>query len=188
MADEREWETLRSEVAWSGRAIDVVVDHVRLPGGAELSYEYVNEPDGVVVLPVTDAGNVVMINEWRQTVGRVDLALPGGSLSGDNPEAAARRELEEETGYVSGSLSHLITVEPTNGTTDGVHHHFVAEGCRPEGTQRLDQTETIDTIELPIEEVRDAVQSNRIRDGKTVTAVLYHRLEDRDTSFSRPLG
>ena len=71
--------------------------------------------------------------------------LPDGSIEADDPdrEAAARRELAEETGYEGGAVEHLTTVEPANGFADSLFHYFVARDCEQTAGQDLDDNETI---------------------------------------------
>src|SRR6056297_3515975 len=94
-ADELAWELLGSAIDYSCPGFDVRRDDVRLPDGTDADYHYVDEPPAVVVLPFTPAGEVVVIEEWRQAVGRVSRGLPAGTTeeTDDDLATAARREL-----------------------------------------------------------------------------------------------
>jgi len=135
-----------------------------------------------VVLPLTPDGDVVVIDEWRQAVGRV-RGLPAGSVEpedADDLERAAARELAEETGYEADSFERLTTVEPTNGIADSVHHHFLATGCEPTAEQDLDHNESIAVETVPYDDdLLEAVVDEGLRDGRTVTAVLWYELLHR---------
>jgi len=176
--NELAWDTLDREVAYSCPGFDVVHDDVRLPGGAETDYDYLSEPPAVVVLPFRGDGgpgdDVVVIEEWRQAVGRVNRGLPAGGVEpgDDDLAAAAHRELAEETGHEAGSVEQLLSVEPANGIADSVHHYFVARDCAPAGDQRLDDDESIRVETTPYEELRAAVLADEVRDGRAATAVL----------------
>jgi len=136
-----------------------------------------------VVLPLTPDGDVVVIDEWRQAaVGRVNRGLPAGSVEpedADDLERAAARELAEETGYEADSFERLTTVEPTNGIADSVHHHFLATGCEPTAEQDLDHNESIAVETVPYDDLLEAVVDEGLRDGRTVTAVLWYELLHR---------
>lgn len=188
MSDEQlAWETLDSQITYSCPGFDVVTDEVRLPDGTETTYDYLSEPPAVVVLPFTVDGDVVVIDEWRQAVGRVNRGLPAGSVEHDDESlaCAARRELREETGYESDDLQQLLTVEPMNGAADSVHHVFVARNCRPTADQNLDDNESIRVDTTVFERLRDAVAAGEIRDGRTALAVLRFALADETSDAER---
>jgi ADP-ribose pyrophosphatase len=175
--DDLAWTTLDSRVDYSCPGFDVRVDDVRLPDGTEGEYHSVTEPDAVVVLPFTPDGDVVVIEEWRQAVGRVNRGIPAGTVDGEEElSSAAGRELREETGYTADRLEPLATVEPLNGVSDAVHHHFAAYGCERQGDQRLDGDESIRAETTPYRAFRDAVRAGEVRDGRAVLAVAYYEL------------
>jgi ADP-ribose pyrophosphatase len=178
--DELAWETLSSETAYTCPGFDVVHEDVRLPDGTETDYDYLDEPPAAVVLGFTPGGEVVVIEEWRQPVGRVNRGLPAGSMEGgEDPETAARREFEEETGYEADSMDHLLTTEPANGVTDTLHHHFLAEGCTPTGEQDLDGDEDIRVDTAAYDDLLGAVLAGDVRDGRTVLTLLFHAAKGR---------
>lgn len=170
------WETTGSEIDYSCPGFDVRRDDVRLPNGTETDFHSVEEPPAVVVLPFTPDGDVVVIDEWRQAVGRVNRSLPAGSLEDhdDDFETAARRELTEETGYDAGDIERLVSVEPLNGVANSVHHHVVAYDCEPASEQSLDFNESIEPTTVPYDDLLAAIEDGDVRDGKAVTGVLYY--------------
>ncbi|QFU82801.1 NUDIX hydrolase [Natronorubrum aibiense] len=172
------WDTLEREVAYSCPGFDVVNESVQLPDGAETDFDYLSEPASVCVLPFTPDGDVVCIDEWRQAVSRVNRGLPVGGTEPDDDdlEAAARRELAEETGHEADHLEPLVTVEPANGIADSVIHCFVAYGCRPTADQQLDHNESIRVTPLAYETLLEAIRNGEIRDGRAVLAVSYYQL------------
>ncbi len=177
-ADPLAWDTLESDVTYSCPGFDVVTQTVRLPDGSETDFDYLSEPESVCILPLTDDGDAICIEEWRQAVGRVNRGLPVGTTEPDDDdlETAARRELAEETGHTAATLEHLITVEPANGLADSVMHFFVAEGCEPAGEQRLDYDESIRVSPMPYASLLEAVRNGEVRDGRAVLAVSYYQL------------
>jgi len=176
--DDLAWETLDSRVAYTCPGFDIIKEAARLPDGTETDFDYLTEGESVVVLPFTADGDVVLVEEWRQAVKRVNRALPAGGLepADDDPAAAVRRELTEETGYEAGAVEHLTTVEPANAITDIVFHYFVARDCAPTGEQDLDDSETIRVTRAAFDDLRDAVREGEIRDGRTALGVLYYAL------------
>jgi ADP-ribose pyrophosphatase len=191
--DELRWQTTDSAVDYTCPGFDVRRDEVTLPDGTETDYHYVDEPHAVVVLPFTPDGDVVVIEEWRQTVGRVNRGLPAGSVETDDVDfdAAARRELREETGYEADTVSHLFSAEPTNGIANSVHHHFVARGCTPTADRDLDFNESIrvdtadydDLLAAALDSAAPRSASNRtqsddghLRDGRAMLALTQYEL------------
>ncbi len=176
--DSLAWETTDSTVAYSCPGFDIVNETVQLPDGTETDFDYLTEPPSVCILPLTPDGDIVCIEEWRQAVSRVNRGLPVGGTESDDVdlEAAARRELREETGYEADTLESLVTVEPANGFADTVVHFFVARGCRPTADQQLDHDESIRVATTTLKDLTEAVADGTIRDGRTVLALSYYRL------------
>jgi ADP-ribose pyrophosphatase len=177
--DDLAWETLESRIDYSCPGFDVREDAVRLPDGTETSYHSLTEPDSVVVLPFTPDGDVVVIEEWRQAVERVNRGLPAGGLEpgDDDVAAAARRELAEETGYEAASVEHLATYEPANALLNVTFHYVVARGCEPTGEQDLDHNESIRLDETSFADLREDCLAGDIRDGRSALAVLQYELQ-----------
>ncbi|SFR62026.1 ADP-ribose pyrophosphatase [Halogeometricum rufum] len=179
--DELAWRTTDSAIDYACPGFDVRMDDVTLPDGTETDFHYVDEPEAVVVLPFTPDGDVVLVEEWRQAVGRVNRGLPAGSLEPDDDDiaAAARRELAEETGFEAGSLERVGSVEPANGLLNSVHHHFVARDCEPTAEQELDFNESIRVAVEPYEDVLAAAVDGHLRDGRAVLGILRYELAGR---------
>ncbi len=178
MSDELTWETLDARTAYTCEGFDVVTEDVRLPDGTEAAFDYLAEGESVVVLPFTPNGEVVVVEEWRQAVKRVNRGLPAGSVEPDDdePADAVRRELAEETGYEAGSVEPLTSVEPTNGFADAVFHYFVARDCEPTAEQQLDYNESISAGTTTFDELVERVRTGDLRDGRAATAILYYAL------------
>jgi ADP-ribose pyrophosphatase len=201
--DDLAWETLDSDIDYACPGFDVRRDEVRFPSGETDGFHYVDEPPAVVVLPLTPDGDAVVIDEWRQAVGRVNRGIPAGTMEpedaeegaadgdreksadpGGDPtddavERAAARELAEETGYEADAFERLTTVEPTNGMANAVHHHVLATGCEPTADRDLDHNESISVETVPYDDLLAAVVDDELRDGRAVTAVLWYELLHR---------
>ncbi|QSG05836.1 NUDIX hydrolase [Halapricum desulfuricans] len=175
------WERLESETVYTCPGFDVISETVRLPDGTETDFDYVAEGDSVVVLPFSTEGEVVVIEEWREPVRRVNYGLPAGGVEPDEsePATAVERELAEETGYEAGRVEHLTTVEPANGFADTVFHYFLAEGCTPTAERDLDHDESIDVTTTSFEDLLAAVREGELRDGRAALGILYYHAFQR---------
>ncbi|SHG72822.1 NUDIX hydrolase [Halobaculum gomorrense] len=180
--DDLAWETFGGDTDYSCPGFDVRRDDVRLPDGTETDFHYVDEPPAVVILPFTPDGDVVLVEEWRQAVGRVNRGLPAGTVEDDDADlaAAARRELREETGHEAASVERLLTVEPANGFANSVHHYFLARECTQaaEADLDLDFNESIRPVTTDYEGFRDAVFAGEVRDGRAVIGVSAYENGD----------
>lgn len=178
MADELAWDTLDSEIVYTCPGFEIERDRVRLPDDTETAFDYLVDDPAVVVLPFTTDDEVIVIEEWRQAVGRVNRGLPAGGREAEDAdiEATAYRELTEETGYVADRVEHLVTLEPANGITNAVHHYFAAYDCIQNGTRDLDRNESIRVERTTYEQLRERVHRGQLRDARTALAVFYYDL------------
>jgi ADP-ribose pyrophosphatase len=171
------WQTTASEVAYECPGFSIVREDVRLPDGTETDFDYLRSGHSVVLLPFTPDGDLVLVEEWREAVDRVNRALPAGGVEGEEDfAAAAHRELAEETGYEADSVEEFVEFEPANGVTDAVFHYFVARDCEPTGEQDLDFNESIEVVTEAYEEFLEGVKSGEIRDGRSALGVLHWEL------------
>lgn len=178
--DDLAWKTLDSCVAYTCAGFDIHNQNVRFPNGEDGEFDYLSENEAVVVLPFTPNEEVIVIDQWRQAVKRVNRSLPAGSIEADDDhETAARRELAEETGYEAGSVEHLTTVEPANGISDSVFHYFVARNCQSTTEQDLEDDESIRVKTTTLDDLLDAAREDEFRDGRSAMAVLYYELFER---------
>lgn len=175
------WTTETRENAYSCPGFSIVHETVTLPDGTQTDFDYLHDEPSVVVLPFTPDGDLVLIEEWRQAIKRVTRGFPAGGLEpGEDPREAAHRELTEETGYEATRVRTLATFEPATGISDATFHYVVANGCRPTGSQNLDDDESIRVETGTLEELFRALLQGELRDGRTALGVLYYAFERVD--------
>lgn len=155
-----------------GRKFDFELLTVRQPGGSVLEREVVRHPGAVVVVPVTDRGEIVLIRNFRVTVEEHLWECCAGTLEpGEDPAVCASRELIEETGYRAAKIESLGWFYTTPGLTDERMHAFFASGLSHVG-QDLEDDETIEVEAVPAARVLEMIDSGRLRDGKSMVALL----------------
>jgi ADP-ribose pyrophosphatase len=172
--DVRPWETLASETALGEKWLTVRRDVVRLPSGAVLDDFFVWEsPHIVTVVPCTRDGRFVLIEQYRHALGLVSLQFPAGAAEpGEPPEAAARRELEEETGYVGGELTLLYQAAPNAHKITDLEDLYLADGVVPDGVRVDDENEPIRVVLATPDELRGHLAANRIHGATAALAAV----------------
>ncbi|WP_191555976.1 NUDIX hydrolase [Metabacillus idriensis] len=171
--------TKSSEKLFSGRIIDLYLEEVELPNGKTSTREIIKHPGAVAVIAITKENKIVMVQQYRKAMERVLVEIPAGKLEkGESPEVTAKRELEEETGYTTDSLQHLISFYTSPGFADElVHLYFTEELQILTEKAELDEDEFVDVLEVTLEEAQQMIDDRRIFDAKTAYAVQYLQLK-----------
>jgi ADP-ribose diphosphatase len=171
-----ELKQLSREVIYSGKVFDLIVDQVEYPSGNKGIREIAHHPGGAVAVPVLDDGRVVLVKQLRYPFGTHIYEFPAGKLGpGEDPALAVARELEEETGYIAGSLERLTSIYSSPGFCDEVVHIFLATQLRetPDGHKR-EEGEFSMTVELKSQsDALAMVESGEIKDAKTIIGLLW---------------
>jgi len=167
-----EEEKISSRPVFAGRLLKVRVDTVRLPNGVESTREVVEHPGAVAVIALTPERELILVRQYRQAVGEVMLEVPAGvPLAGEEGAAAARRELEEETGWRAGSVKKLFSGYASPGYSNEVIQFFLAEELAS-FQQKTDEDELIEVVKLPLGEARALLRTGKIKDNKTILAIM----------------
>ena len=169
---------LATRRAYTGRLLVVDEETVRTPTGAEITLEMIRHPGAAAVVallsdPGVDDPHVLLIHQYRYAAGGDIWEIPAGVLEpGEEPEACARRELEEETGARAERFEHLTTIFTTPGFTDERIHLFLATEISA-GSAALQEDEDIEVHSRPVSEVLRMIRDREISDAKSIAALLY---------------
>lgn len=156
------------QIIFNGKRFKVTTENVN--GHVK---EIVRHPGAVVIIPILDDGQIVMIKNERFVVQQNLWELPAGTIEiGEDPLETARREILEETGYEAKSMEFLFNFYSTPGFCDEIMHVYIAKSLTLKG-QHLDETEKITVHPLPLKKIMEMMYNKEIRDGKTIAALLY---------------
>lgn len=165
----------RREKLHQGRVFALVRENVTLDNGVTVDIDTIRHPGASAIVPLTDAGSVLLIRQYRHSVGGYIWEIPAGTLNPDeDPEACAARELTEETGYAAGAWRRLGEITPVPGYSDERIHLFLATDLTP-AAQNLDVDEVLAVHEFPLERAAEMIASGEIQDAKTICALLRMR-------------
>ena len=150
-------------------------DPVHLPNGQEIDDFYtVTIRDAAAIVALDEVGNLILKNEYRYCYGRSLIEVPAGTFEANEADglAVAKRELLEETGYVSDEWQYLgATVESSAKLTNYMHIYF-ANHCRKVSEQHLDATEELDVLVVPLRQAVDMVMDNEICCNSSAHGIL----------------
>jgi ADP-ribose pyrophosphatase len=167
-----EEKTLSSERLYEGKILTLRRDIVTVRDGKTSIREIVEHHGGVVIIGITDEGNIPLVTQFRKSAEKAVLEIPAGKLEGDeNPESAALRELKEETGYTAAGIRLLTKAYSSIGYSTEILYFYLATDLTA-GETDFDESEAIEIEEYPVEKLRDMAMHGEIEDQKTLVAVL----------------
>jgi len=170
---ETPWKRLSTTPIYRNRWLSLREDLVELPDGQTTIYGVVSCGECVGVLPFVDRDTVVLVRQYRYVSQRATWEMPtGGVHAGESLEAAAQRELAEETGYRAGRLTHVSTYHTSKSVVDETAYLFLGEEL-VSAPVSPDETEFITVRLFPFETALEMVVSGEIVDSMTIIAVLH---------------
>jgi ADP-ribose pyrophosphatase len=183
------WPLLGREVVYKTPIFSLWKEQVTSPRtGEDLSLYVLDSLDWVNVIPLTSAGEVVLIRQYRQGTRALTLEIPGGMIErGESPAEGAARELLEETGRKGSSLSLLGVVEPNPAILNNRCYTYLAHDVEEVAEQELDRGEEIEVLPTPLSEVPGLIASGAIQHSLVVVA-FYWLLIAREGGFEPQKG
>jgi len=165
-------------IVWSGTLVSAGTGTFVDPDGNQFERDVVHHPGAVVVVPVTDDEEVVLVRQYRAAIDRILLELPAGKRDvADEPvESTAARELEEEVGMRAASMEKMAEFYNSPGFCDEHSYLFLATGLIECATSFQGHEEQHMTIErVPLRRVPDLITAGEIVDAKSIIGLCLAR-------------
>jgi len=166
----KHWKTLSSKILFKNPWWTYKADEYQIPDGINGEYHYVHTFGSSMVVPITDQGKIILVNQYRYLCAKESIEFPcGGVKEGKTHQEMAHVELEEETGHRSKSLIFVAEFNPFNGVTNEMCHVFIARQLE-KTESKPDVTEEFEILYLTPKEIDSLIESNNIWDGMTIAA------------------
>ena len=182
------WKVVSSTRDKSYRVFSLRTDRAVSPRtGMEHDFFILESSSWVNVIPVTEGNDVVLVRQYRHGIGAVTLEIPGGLVeASDTPMEAARRELEEETGYRAADMVLLGSVHPNPAIQNNLCHTFLARDARAAGMQSQDEKEDIEIVLCPLAEIPRLIRDGTITHALVLAAFYRYFMEFPRAALGNP--
>lgn len=165
---------ITSKILYQGKVFRLQRDTVIEPGGVRVERDIIIHPGSVVVLPIFEDGRVLLIRQYRHSVGEFLWELVAGRKDPEEtPAVAARRELLEETGYTAKLLRKLVRVIPTPGFVNEWMWIYAAEKLA-QGAAQPEEDEKITPRIFTLKQVDSMIKRGTIHDAKSIVGLMYY--------------
>jgi 8-oxo-dGTP pyrophosphatase MutT (NUDIX family) len=173
------WREIASKHLLDCRIIQIYRSTAVSPdSGAPHDFVQIRSVDWVQIIPITAAGEIVMVKQWRAGPGTMTLEIPGGLLDdGEDPAIAAARECREETGYAAKTVCSMGSMNPNPALFTNRLHSFYALGVERAGEIQNEGTERTEVVLVPLRDLETLLRENRI-DHSLVAATLWRYLRE----------
>lgn len=166
------WNIISSVTEYRTRIFDIKKQSAKSAQGKEGDFYVIDTNDWVNVIALTQNEEVILVKQYRHGIDAMSLEIPGGVIdSGEESFAAAQRELEEETGFVSKKWTYLGKSSSNAAIMNNFTHTWLAEECEQKSTQSLDEHEEIEISRLPKAEFFKAIKNGEIHHSVVLAGV-----------------
>lgn len=169
---------IKTEKILHGNFFDVKRDTVILPNGNKATRDNIEHMGACAILAIDDDNNVILVKQFRCSIYDITDELPAGKLKkGEDPDVAALRELEEETGYTSHNIVPYMKFYPNLGLGNQLIYVYLAKDL-VKTCQDLDDDEFINVYKINIKELKQKIFEGKITDSKIIVPFLKYCLEN----------
>ncbi|MBD7914500.1 NUDIX hydrolase [Clostridium sp. Sa3CUN1] len=164
---------LNEKLIYKGSFIDVLNINVELPNGKNTSRDIIKHPGATAIIPFIDEENIILVEQFRLALNKNLLEIPAGKLDkGEEPIKCAKRELQEETGYIANNLEYLGCMATAPGFCDEIIYLYKASNLTI-GNKNEDDDEFTNVKIVNINKVKEMIKNGEIIDGKTISIFTY---------------
>lgn len=165
--------TIKKDIIYSGKIIEVNLQTVKLPNGRESKREIVNHPGGVAILAYKDSDTLFMVEQFRKPIEKSILEIPAGKIEkNEDIKVCGMRELEEETGYKARNFEYIGKIVTSPGFCDEYIYFFKAEDLYKGRNDIGDEDEFINVKEVKVSGIKEMIKKGEIIDAKTICAFM----------------
>lgn len=167
---------IKRELVAKGAIIDYYQDTMQIPNGNVVKWDLIDHKGAAAVVAVREDGKLLMVRQYRNALERETIEIPAGGLNGreEPTDAAAMRELMEETGYSCDKVELLNTIYTTVAFCNEKIDIYLARGLKNPGAQHLDEDEYVNVEAYSIDELKQMIFDRRIQDSKTICGILTY--------------
>lgn len=173
-----EFKRKKMELLCDSKIVSLYKDYLETPDGKTVVYDYIKHKNGggAGVLLVDDKECTYLVRQYRNSIDGVDIEIPAGGYSykGEPGEECARREAEEETGYIPGKLYHVVNMVSSIGTFDEMTDVYIGTELK-KGSTKFDSDEYIDMLYVSVDEAVKMIYDGKIVDSKTIVALFAYK-------------
>jgi len=171
---------LSHDLVYQNMFMNIYLDEILLPNNKTSKRIYLEHDGAAAVLPITCDGRVILIKQFRYPIMKEIIEIPAGKKDtiDESGLLCAKRELEEETGYISGDFKKFSDLHSCVGYSSELIELFVAKDCKQvENPKKGDDDEFIELFLVSKEEIIELLKSGKVTDAKTLVALQYYLLE-----------
>lgn len=167
----KSWKTIKSEVFKQTPWTTFRQNEFEMPNGKKGMYYFVDSRGSSFIVPVTNEGRIVLTEQYRYLIDEDSIEFPGGGvIEGDDYIETAKKELEEETGYIAEKFTYIGEFIPMNGVTNEICKVYIAEGLMKGEAMREETEDGMRIFEVEIKEFEMMIKRNAIKDGMTLAS------------------
>lgn len=164
---------LKEKLIYKGSFLDIVNVDIELPNGKNYSRDVVKHPGATAIIAFLDDENIILVEQFRLALNKRILEIPAGKINkNEDIKECAKRELQEETGYIAGNLEYLGCIATAPGFCDEIIYLYKATALTL-GNKHEDEDEFTNVKVMNINNVKEMIKKGEIIDGKTISVFSY---------------